>query len=396
MSENGEHIDELAAQPQATETDFYRWLTLLLRWKRFVLIFIGCTTFLAAVVSFVVPKWYLATASILPPKQESALSAMGLAGSLLKGVGGGGGTLSKLTNATGATGPYNYLAILKSRTVMEAVVNHFDLRRIYGVGDTSMEAALKELQGNTSYEVQEDDYITVNVLDKVPARAAEMANYFVSMLNQRSIELGTLEAKNNREFIEKRVDRIYGDLSASEEALKNYQEKSGILIAPEEASSGVSAIAELYGMKAKKEIELGVLERTVSKDNPVLLHTRTELSEIDKKVDQIPQAGMETLRLYRQVAIQQKILEFVLPMFEQAKIDEQKTVPVLLVLDIAVPPEHKDSPKRLLIIFSAFLSSLIISVLLVMIHDRYERFRATHPDQYREFVRLLKLRNLSR
>ncbi len=36
-------------------------------------------------------------------------------------------------------------------------------------------------------------------------------------------------------------------------------------------------------------------------------------------------------------------------MYEQAKVEEQKDVPVILVLDKAVPPKRKAKPKRLII-----------------------------------------------
>ncbi len=59
---------------------------------------------------------------------------------------------------------------------------------------------------------------------------------------------------------------------------------------------------------------------------------------------------------------QQRILEFVLPIYEQAKIDEQKDIPVLLVLDKAVPPEKKTKPQRSLIVLLFSFLTLIFSI----------------------------------
>jgi hypothetical protein len=110
-------------------------------------------------------------------------------------------------------------------------------------------------------------------------------------------------------------------------------------------SETIAPIAELYGVKAKKEVELAILKRGVSSDNPMIHQLEIEIAELNRKLSTFPGVGMESLRLYRDVAIQQKILEFLVPMYEQAKVEEQKDVPVLLTLDHATAPERKVKPN---------------------------------------------------
>jgi uncharacterized protein involved in exopolysaccharide biosynthesis len=342
---------------------FFDSLSILLKWRRFIVSTVAVIALVTVAIVFIVPKWYKATASIIPPKEQDLLGSMGVSSSLLRNIPG----LPRIGGLGGSKfGAYNYLAILKSRSAMEAVVKKFHLIEVYNVSENSMEKAIKELEGNTSFEIQNEDYISIEVYDTDPVRAADMANYFVEVLNDISIKLGTQEARNNREFIERRVQQTRQDLRLAEDTLRAFQEKSGILIAPQENSSGLSAIAELYAMKAKKEIEAGILERTVSKDNPILKQLQLELSEVNKKVDQIPEAGIGSLRLYREVAIQQKILEFLIPMYEQAKVDEKKDVPVLLVLDKAVPAERKAKPQRLLIVLVVTFVGLFLTIALTL------------------------------
>jgi uncharacterized protein involved in exopolysaccharide biosynthesis len=354
-------------------------LTLLTKWRKFILTNVVVVSIGAVGISLVLPNWYKATTSIIPPKEQGGLNSLGMAGMLLKNA---GSSLSKIGSLSTNSGAYNYLAILKSRSLQEAVVQKFNLIAVYGLPDGSMESAIKELNGNIFFEIQSEDYILIEVSDREPQRAADMANYIVEMLNTVSIRLGTQEGHNNREFIEQRVNKIYDDLHRAEEALRAYQEKSSILISPDQNNSGLSGIAELYAMKVKKEIEVGILERTVSHDNPVLTQYRIELNELTKKVAGIPEAGISTLRLYREVMIQQKILEFVLPLLEQARVDEQKNVPVTLVLDRAVVPEKKDRPKRALIVAMSGLSSLLLSILYILIVEKIQHLKQTDPARY--------------
>lgn len=64
------------------------------------------------------------------------------------------------------------------------------------------------------------------------------------------------------------------------------------------------------------------------------------------------------------MTIQQKILEYVIPLLEQAKVDEQKNIPATLVLDKAVPAERKSKPQRVLIVALATFFVFVISILI--------------------------------
>jgi len=296
---------------------------------------------------------------------------------MLGGLGAGGSILRDLASGGfgsfgGKEGAYNYFAILGSRTVLESVVDRFDLINVYDSRDSSMEKAIEELEDNVLFEEQEDEYVTITAFDRDPQRAADISNFFVERLNEISINLGTEEARNNRQFIERQLASTKGLLRASEDSLRAYQEKTGTIIVVDPSGSSSSPIAELYAVKARKEIELAILRRTASSDNALVRQLELELSEIDKKVATYPVLGIESLRLYREVAIQQKILEFLVPLYEQAKVDEQKDVPVLLVLDHAVPAEYKAKPKRaLIVVVICFIAFLSLSALILFLNNLY-------------------------
>jgi len=342
----------------ATKFRLMDYLDILLRWRRFIIINLLVVAVIASVVSLLLPNWYKSTASVLPPKDNDMMGSFGAASSVLKGL--SAGRLPKIGG--GNQGAYNYFAILKSRTAMEAVIRKFDLIQVYKVADSSMEKTIKELTGNTAFETQEDDNITVEVYDKDPQRAAAMANYFIEVLNDVSVKLGTQEARNNREFIEKRLVDNRMQLRNAEDSLRAYQERTGTVVAMSTENGVVSPLAELYALKAKKEIEIAILERSVSSDNPQLAQARMELSAVDNKVSSFPAIGIASLRLYRDLVIQQKIMEFLVPMYEQAKVDEQKDIPVLLALDKAVPAEKKSRPQRSLIVLLSTMLCLCASV----------------------------------
>lgn len=75
---------------------------------------------------------------------------------------------------------------------------------------------------------------------------------------------------------------------------------------------------------------------------------------------------MQYLDLYREIEIQSKLMEVIYPLYEQAKLEEARETPTVLVLDHAVPPEKKARPIRSLVVLSALFLGFVLSVLTVI------------------------------
>jgi len=59
-------------------------------------------------------------------------------------------------------------------------------------------------------------------------------------------------------------------------------------------------------------------------------------------------------------------MEILLPMYEQAKVEENKAIPTITVIDKAYPPTQKYYPKLSLIILAGAFISFFISILLAI------------------------------
>ena len=78
----------------------------------------------------------------------------------------------------------------------------------------------------------------------------------------------------------------------------------------------------------------------------------------------------------RDYEIQTRLMEFILPIYEQAKIEEQKEIPVVLVLDKGMPAERKSAPKRAIIVLAAFLISLLLGISYVLILESFQNLKS--------------------
>ncbi|MDP3830859.1 MAG: hypothetical protein Q8Q47_06290, partial [Ignavibacteriaceae bacterium] len=209
-------------------------------------------------------------------------------------------------------------------------------------------------------------------------------------------ELKTQKSKNNRVFLEERLAEVKLNLKNAEDSMKVFQEQSGML----NAESQIKGIFEVYtSLEAElitKQVQLSIFEKLYDKESPILNRARTELQEYETKIKEIKSKGqpqsillskgsipaktIEYLRHYRNVEINSAILEFVLPLYEQSKFEEQKDIPILQVVDYAVPAQKKSYPPRTLFalmitVFVFFTSCLVIFLREVISKSNNEKFK---------------------
>lgn len=362
------------------------------RHKRFLLRFVGATVALAAIVLFLLfSRWYKSTAVVMPPKQKSTLN-------LLSSLSRATAPLRSLGIGPAAEELADLQTILASRRLKEAVVHQFELLKVYDL-DT-MEKAVKELAENMAVTPGEEDAsLEIVVYDTDPRRAADMANFMVTTLNQVYLELSVTEAKSNREFLQKRYDQNLSDLRAAEDSLRGFQERYGVYSVPDQVKAAVEAAATLESRAALQEVKLGILAQTASSDHPERRATELELRELRRRLaemkaggqggrrslvfpsfDKAPEVGIEYLRRYRELELQAKLLEVLLPLYEQAKIEEQRNTPSVLVLDTAVPAVRHAKPKRMLLLAAVAVVALLLGFLIALVRERMGRVRGTLPE----------------
>jgi uncharacterized protein involved in exopolysaccharide biosynthesis len=362
------------------------YLVVLARYKKVILRFVGVSILSAVVVLYLVlDRWYKSTAIIMPPKQKNLTG-------LMSGFSRTPTQLRSFGLFGGSDDLQQFQTILKSRRAMMALVDQFDLKRVYDLEST--DDALKAVEENIELKLgKEDVSLEVSVYDTDPQRAADMTNYLVQTLNTIYAELSTAEARGNREFLERRYQQNLKELSEAEKNFKAFQVKYGAFAVPEQVKAAVEAAANIQAEIAMKEIEVGLLERTTSKENPLYRNAVIELGELRKQLDKIstgkgleknevqifaplklaPEIGIQYLRYYRELELQGKLLELILPLYEQARIEEQRDTPNVVVLDSAVPAPRPAKPRRLLITGLVAVGSFLLSVLFAFLADSFRR-----------------------
>ena len=396
---------------------FLDYMTLLVSWKRKIMINILIISIVAVVVSLIVPKWYKSYTTILPPVDESSeLGLSGLMKSLPMGGSLGLGGLGAVSEETS-----RFIAIMNSRTMKQSIIDEFNLQQLYK--KKTIEETIKELNDHISLSINDDGSITVYTEARTPyfsfgqsddpakILAKNMANYIIRKYDEMNKHFKIEKAGQVRSFIEERYQQNLSDLFKAEEAFKNYQKKHGTIALPEQTAATIGAAAEITAEIIARKVELGVLTNSVGKThseysrvNDELLNLKSQLSDLQGRkpgaeksiedliflpLDQIPDLSADYVRLYREVIIQTKLLEFLLPQFENSKIQELRDTPTVQVLDDAVLPEKKARPRRALIVVAAAFFAIFCFVLAAYISVNFDSIRENEPDRHRKIVHLL-------
>ncbi len=314
----------------------------LKRWK-FIAVFGFICAVLTAGFSLTIPNKYSAKGTILPGGRDSGGgSLLSLAGNIpgldMMGLGIGDNSPSAL-----------YPSILMSRQITDKVLKHEyaclkegenfggDLYAYFDM--KNRDAAFEKLKSLTSVNYdKKTGIVSVTVTTESPELSAQIANAFISSLDDYNKNQRQTGAGQNKEFIEKRLVEASAELAKAEDSLKSFREQN----------------LDYY--------------RTTD-----------------------PELLMLHERLIREVEMKNKIYMTLVSEHELASIQAKKETPVVQVLDYAKPPTLKSEPSRSKMTMFGFMAGLMAAFGIIIIDQLYRGKK-----EYEEFMRRTRTLKLIR
>jgi len=250
----------------------------------------------------------------------------------------------------------------------------------------------KTLDANARASSGKDGLITIEVDDKDPQFAADLANAHVEELANLLKRLAVTEAQQRRVFFEKQLGAAKENLTQAEQALKSSGVSGDVLKADPKAA--VEGLAKLKAGITAQEIKLASMLGYLSETAPDFKQAQTELAamraQLARAEEQQP-AGANTsdyVAKYRNFKYQETLFELFAKQYEIARVDESREGASIQVVDTALPPERKSKPKKGLIAMISALASGVALLLFVFV--RHALRNATADDQNRQ--KIMKLR----
>jgi tyrosine-protein kinase Etk/Wzc len=371
--------DPVLAPPQDEEMSLMNLFILIARNRWLIAKITFGVTVAAAIVSMLLPFRYTATTAILPPQQGSSTGAalMAQLGNLGSVASLAGGSLGVLKNPNDLQ-----VALLKSRTVEDAMVDRFNLVQLYKTKRKSDARKRFEKQVEIDNGAK-DGLIHISVTDGDAQRSADMANGYVEEYEKFSATLAVTEASQRRLFFERQLVQAKDNLAKAEEDLKSTEQKTGLIQLDSQARATIQLIADLRAQVAAKEAQIAAMRSYVTGENPSLQIAQQELAGLRAQEEKMgaasegtinalvpkgnmQEASIEYIRKLRDVRYYETIFDLLARQYEVAKVDEARQGSTPQVVDRAIVPDHRSFPVRTLIVLGAAILGLIIGFFWVL------------------------------
>jgi len=341
------------------------------------------------VISVTSPKIYESTTTLLSPKESGPSGLLGglVASGLVQQP-------SLLSTPSLAQNREILVSILKSRTVATAVATRFQLQDRYRA--RHLEDAIEKLRKVTEIRASfRDGLISVKVEDTDPALAAEMANFYVEQLGHLVAQFGVSEAGRQRPFLTEQLARAKGQLDTAERALRQFEEKNRAVVLQDQTRAAIDVAARLKAEMMAAEVQLQVIRNFATDANPETMALRRRIEEMKRQLTQmqygedglarpgtpadggrrdfyvpparLPEVGLELTRLLREVKVQETLVSLLTQQWEQVRIAEARDMPMVQVLDRAVPAVYASKPRLATNLALAGLGGLVAGLCLAFV-----------------------------
>lgn len=335
------------------------------------------------ILLFVYPISYEAPVTILPPEKNNQMGG-------LSGLLGGEDLSSLITGGMSNANSQLYMEMLKSRSASLYVVRKHNLVKFYD-SRNEIEAARK-LSEKLIIDINKEGIIKLSVNtstslfpmftsegDSIKKLSAMLSNSFVEALDLINREKLSSKAKRARVYIEAQLQQTKLLLDSAENSLMLFQKKNKTVSLPEQVKAAIDAAADLKTDIVKTEIELGLLQPNLREDSKTLLTLRSKLQELRNQYNKmemgnqdylvafkdVPEIGRELAKLVREVKIQNEVYMLLQQQYFKERIQENRDLPTIEVLDEAIPPLKASSPR---LIFSTVMGGVFIFLLMSLLY----------------------------
>lgn len=371
------------------------------KWTLIIVTFMAAIT--GVVVSLLTPATYVARTTIMPSQQAS--SGGGLQS--LGGLAGMSGLVVGMSNLSSGIKSSDdmYIALMRSQSVQSALIEQLKLKERYGSSKLE-EVRLSLSKSVNIFSDKKSGLIYIDAQDKDPEFAAQLANAQVKELNVILSRLAVTEAQQRRLYYEQQILKTQAKIPQIEVEFKQAQSSAGV-----EVISLLSEVGSLPGQIAAKELQLQVLSRFATGQNPEIKRLVTEISVLRTQMDKYAALSMtntetkvllkslksldesksgfvqKATQAYTALKIQEALLDGFVKQLELAKIDEAKEGPTVQVIDEASAPEMRAKPERKKMVIAYTITGLIFAFLLATISALLKRIQST-PQGHAKWVQI--------
>lgn len=359
-------------------------IILVIAKRKYLVITICCLVAIAAIIySLVVPQYWESKATLMPIAESGGLSSLG------------GGIMDILGSGLLQTDKYDmavdFIYIMQSRKFQEEVIRKFNLIPYYKIDEPdtlkAMELAVKQLSESTMQIFYDQKTYLVNIIAETKNKelSRQIVQYHLDSLNKYILHSKMSKGRQKREFLEKQVNNHLQTVDSLSTQIRDFQKTNRSIDITQQTQAQLELYSEIVSEYMQTEIEHSLALSQYSSDSPAVIALAEKMQLLKQKIkslensgsdlvpeyivqiDKIPDLAMQYAQLMLNLEIEKKIIEYLYPQFELAKLEEVKDLPTFEVYDAPQLAGIRSKPKRALTVVLSTVAAFILSCVLALI-----------------------------
>lgn len=226
-------------------------------------------------VAFNTPKHFTSMARLLPPQANVNTAQM-----LTTRLGGNSGLG---LSAMAAKNPSEaYAQLFTSRSVMDLAIEQLNLRKYYDIDN--MDRLRSHMQERTNVRVSRESLIEVSFTDRNPEMSAAVVNALVAGMYEVGLRMSKDAARRQIEFYDQLILETRARLNKADEELLKVEVAVGLTRMKGQEEAATSAVADLKGQIAGREVDLAKLRRGATDQHPDVQRSASELGALREQL----------------------------------------------------------------------------------------------------------------
>lgn len=376
-----------------------RILRALLARKRLIFITTVVPTLVSIIIVLLVDSTYESEALVNPPQDQSA-SVSGALQGLSGSMGGLFGSLLK-----GESSVDDCLNILHSTRFADLVIKRFDLETTYKFKRPGKKPkkyyhadVLKRFHKNATFKDTEEGAIRIAMRDTSAERSREMVAYMISTLDSLYTDIQRSAAQQRLKYVDDRLLMAERESKVLEDSLVAFQKGHNIIepdvqarlvlqnVAQTEVRKGVleeemALEASLRSTTSAKYRDLSIQKRLVEQTlKRQLSGDASDSSTMMPPTQTLPALAAEYFRIERAYTVRLAVYKFLVQQVEMLKLDAEKNIQVISVIDPPWVNDKRISPKRRVVVESVFIFAFLFASAYVVAGEAWRKRRKENPE----------------
>ncbi|HET6225137.1 MAG TPA: hypothetical protein VFF27_02595 [Bacteroidia bacterium] len=246
------------------------------------------------------------------------------------------------------------LQILKSEEIKDRIAKKYNLMAHYGIDSTCDQKRTlleNEFQDNITLKRTELMSVRIDVLDKDPLMAANIANDIAALHDSVKIRIQQERVKEALAIVQRQYNEKVIFVQSLMDSLKALN------------SHGI------YDYESQSEVTSEQYAIAISRGDS------RAIKSLEEKLQIIGKYGSAYIAVRDQLALQQTQLNLLQTKYEETKVDAERELPQKFIVSKAFPAEKRSYPVRWIIMLVTTVSTLILAILVILLIENINEYR---------------------